>query len=154
MGVEHEVDFGLVGDVHQVQTEALTSLMDAGLVPVLACLGVDPRSGAILNINADVVSVDIAAAMNADTLFAISNVPGVLKDASDPQTRIALMRPDDIQRGIEDGTISGGMVAKLEEAQRALRLGVGRVMIAGPANGGVLAAALRGEQGTVISLEG
>jgi acetylglutamate kinase len=88
--------------------------------------------------------------MGAEKLFAISNVPGVLRDPDDAASRIAQLGPAEIEAAIAEGSISGGMIAKLEEALRAVRQGVQQVIVAGPAEAGLVARALRGAAGTVI----
>src|SRR5262249_20525685 len=87
-GGPEPIDFGHVRDGVGFDLELLVSLGAAGRVPVLACLGLDPESGAVFNINADVVATQLAAALVADKLLLITGTPGVLGDVKDPTTRI------------------------------------------------------------------
>ena len=127
-GSDGPVDLGLVGDIYGVNHALLTMLMDAGHTPVLACIGADD-DGSVYNINADVVANDLAIELGADALMLVSDVPGVLRDPSDPATRIAEMTFSEAQALIEEGVISGGMIPKVNEAFRAIDRGVKRVHI-------------------------
>ncbi len=149
VGHEELVDFGLVGDIRQVNTKAIMALIEAGFVPVIACLGMD-RQGQVLNINADVVAVDLAARLKAELLVAVAGVPGVLADPSDMDSRFSQIDETLFAQQIEAGTIQGGMIAKLEEAFRAREAGIEQVLIAGPPHNGLLQACLAGEAGTRV----
>src|SRR5262249_18173600 len=75
------VDVGLVGDVVSFDLDLLERLWAGGFVPVLACIGCDPASGEVLNINADVVATELAVALGADRLLLLTGAPGVLDRA-------------------------------------------------------------------------
>ncbi len=126
------VDFGLVGDIDGFDLPLLGALVERGLVPVIACLGADPRSGAVLNINADVVASQLAAAAGVAALVAVTAVGGVRRDRDDPATRIARLTVGEARQAIADGSVSGGMIPKLEEAFAPLAAGVGAVHIVAP----------------------
>ena len=96
---------GHVGRVTSVRADVLTRLADAGLTPVLACLAVDAE-GEPLNVNADEVAGAVAAACRARVAF-LTDVPGVLDDPSDPDSRIAELTEADARARIEDGRIAG-----------------------------------------------
>jgi acetylglutamate kinase len=129
-GGSEPVDFGSVGDVDGFDLSLLAILEDAGYLPVVACLGASSR-GEVLNINADVVASQLAAAAGAVALIAVTGVGGVRRDAADPATRIARLTVAEARAAIADGTVRGGMIPKLEEAFAPLAAGVGAVHIVG-----------------------
>ena len=147
------IDFGHVGDVIGFDLELLESLGASGRVPVLACLGLDPESGAVFNINADVVATQLAAALPADKLLLVTATPGVLGDVKDPSTRIPRLSRDEAKRAIADGRVGGGMIPKLEEAFGALDAGVREIHILGKLAPGELVHAVDqpGDVGTVLT---
>ena len=125
------IDFGLVGDIDGFDVELLDALADRDAVPVIACLGAD-TSGQVLNINADVVASQLAAAVGAGALVACTAVGGVRRDKDDPATRLPRLTVDEAKAAIADGTVQGGMIPKLEEAFAPLAAGVGAVHIVAP----------------------
>jgi len=146
------VDFGLVGDVVGFDLALLSVLAGAGYLPVVACLGLEedgPPPGQALNINADVVASQLAAAVRARALVAVTRVGGVRRDKDDPSTRIPRLTVAEARAAIADGTVKGGMIPKLEEAFAPLGAGVAAVHIVAP---GEVAAALEapGARGTLI----
>jgi len=149
-GPDEPVDLGFVGDVSSVNVSLLELLVDAGYVPAIASLGGDDRGG-VWNINADTFARSVAAAVEAEALFMVSNVPGVLRDPDDPSTRIPRITPADADRLIEEGIVTGGMIAKVQEALEGVRLGIGAVHVCGAAEGQLLAEAREpGSAGTVF----
>jgi acetylglutamate kinase len=129
-GGAEAVDFGFVGDVDGFDVELLEALEVAGRVVVLACLGAGD-SGAVFNINADVVASQLAAALHADALVACTAVGGVRRDKNDAASRIARLTVAEARAAIADGTVQGGMIPKLEEAFAPLAAGVAAVHIVG-----------------------
>jgi acetylglutamate kinase len=122
------IDFGLVGDIDGFDVELLDMLDARDALPVIACLGADP-SGTVLNINADVVASQLAAAVRAAALVACTAVGGVRRDKDDPATRLPRLTVAEAKAAIADGTVQGGMIPKLEEAFAPLAAGVGAVHI-------------------------
>jgi acetylglutamate kinase len=147
-GGSEPVDFGFVGDVEGFDVALIETLESSGYVPVIACLGGDVRGGA-LNINADVVASQLAAAMKADALVACTAVGGVRKNKDDASSRLAKLTVAEAKAAIADGTVQGGMIPKLEEAFAPLEAGVAAVHIVGP---GEIAASLAqpGSVGTLL----
>lgn len=145
------VDFGHVGDVVSVAGELLALLSANGYLPVLACLGAG-TDGAIFNINADTVANQVAIALRADGLLLVTDVPGVLRDIADPASRIGRMTAEEGRRAIEDGTVTKGMIPKLEESFAAIAQGVSAVFILGKLGRGQLVEAVQspGNVGTVL----
>ena len=130
------VNFGFVGDVKYVNTKALVSLLEAGAVPVLAPLTHD-KEGSMLNTNADTIASSVARAMAEKysvTLTFCSSIPGVLKDLSDPTSLIKTVAKKDFEPMVADGTISEGMIPKLQNAFDAINDGVSKVVITSPTN--------------------
>jgi acetylglutamate kinase len=126
----HPVDLGLVGDVLSVNTALLEHLAAGGVVPVLGSLCAD-ADGNVLNINADTVATRLAATLNAAKLFLVSNVPGVLADKDDPQSRIPTLTPEQARAQISSGAIQGGMIPKVEESLSMLEAGIGAIHVVG-----------------------
>jgi acetylglutamate kinase len=127
-GGEAPIDFGLVGDVAALDVPLLDALDRAGYLPVLACLG-NGTDGAVYNINADIVANQLARALGADLLVLITSVDGVMRDLADPNSRIPRLTVAEGRAAIASGTISGGMIPKLEESFAALAQGVKRILI-------------------------
>ena len=125
------IDFGLVGDIDGFDMEILDALDARDALPVIACLGAD-TSGTVLNINADVVASQLAAAVRAGALVACTAVGGVRRDKDDPATRLPRLTVAEAKAAIADGTVQGGMIPKLEEAFAPLEAGVGAVHIVAP----------------------
>jgi acetylglutamate kinase len=145
------VDLGLVGDVVAFNLQLLSQLQEMGYVPVLACLGCDER-GQLLNINGDTVASQLAGALRADALVLVTSTPGVLRDVQDPSSRVARLTPAEFRRGVEDGSISGGMIPKLDESFAVLAGGARSVVIVGRLAPGELERAVLepGSVGTVL----
>jgi acetylglutamate kinase len=150
-GGDVPVDMGFVGDVTGFNLALLETLWSAGHVPVIACLGAD-ASGGVYNINADMVGNQLAAALKAERLFLITSAPGVLKDINDPASRLPKLTQAEARAAIADGTVTGGMIPKLEEAMAVIDQGVGAIHILGKLGAGDLVRAVRepGSVGTTL----
>ena len=142
------VDFGLVGDVEGFDRALLDALDAAGQLPVIACLGAG-AGGEVLNINADVVASQLAAALGAAALIACTAVGGVRRDKDDPATRLPRLTVAEARAAIASGVVQGGMIPKLEEAFAPLAAGVRAVHVVAP---GEIAASLAapGSVGTLL----
>lgn len=146
------VDLGLVGDVMRINQELFTLLLEHGFTPVVACLGADAE-GRLLNINADAVAHRVARAVAADHLLLVTGTPGVLRDLEDPATRIPRMTVAEARGMVAGGTVTGGMIAKLDEVVEAVESGtVGTVHILGRLGSGDLLRELEapGSVGTAL----
>ncbi|MEM8719723.1 MAG: acetylglutamate kinase [Cyanobacteria bacterium P01_G01_bin.39] len=114
---------GFVGEVTNIDTRLVESLVDNGYVPVISSVAAD-ENGQAYNINADTVAGEIAAALQAEKLILLTDTPGILKDYHDPTTLINKM---DIQKArdlIDQGIVSGGMIPKVSCCVRSLAQGV------------------------------
>jgi acetylglutamate kinase len=145
------VDLGFVGDITGYNLDLLALLWSAGHVPVIACLGAD-AAGGIYNINADLVGNQLAAALRAERLFLVTSTPGVLRDVADPASRLTRLTCAEARAAIADGTVTGGMIPKLEEAIAVIDQGVGAIHIVGKLAPGDLVRAVRepGSVGTTL----
>jgi len=120
-----EIDLGRVGDVKSVNPDPLRLLQDNGFVPVLAPLGAGPHSE-LLNINADLVAGEVAAALHAVKMIFLSDVPAIRGRDGRPLRRVTVAELNVLT---QEGIIEGGMLPKVEACARALKGGVGQVYI-------------------------
>ncbi|MCY4226078.1 MAG: acetylglutamate kinase [Bacteroidetes bacterium] len=124
------VDFGWVGEIIDVNTTVIDQLSDAGFTCIIAPIGYD-HTGQRFNINADTVACALAEHLVASDLVFVTDTGGVMKDLSDPYSRLITCSPDDEIEGVNHGWISGGMSVKLQMARNALNHGVSKVWITG-----------------------
>ena len=130
-GVEQQVDFGYVGDVDEVNADMLSALIKTGVTPVIAPLTHDMH-GNILNTNADTMASETAKALAKlydVTLIYSFEKKGVLSNPDDDDSVIPQITRRDFDRYVADGTISGGMIPKVENALEAIDNGVSKVII-------------------------
>lgn len=126
--IEQVLDLGFVGEPETVDVRVIHALTGAGLIPVIAPIGVGP-AGETYNINADTAAGAIAAALGATRLLMLTDVPGVL-DAD--KARIPELSAAEAEAAIEAGVITGGMIPKVETCIAAVRQGVqGAVILDG-----------------------
>ena len=141
------IDFGFVGDVDKANGEMLSKLIEEGVVPVMAPLTHDGQ-GHILNTNADTIASETAKALapyyDVTLIFSFEK-KGVLRNPDDDDSVIPSITRADFIKYKEDGTISGGMLPKIENALAAIDAGVKKVII-------TLATALDGQSGTIITI--
>jgi acetylglutamate kinase len=123
--IEKIVDLGFVGEPDKIDTTVLTQILGRELIPVLAPLAAAPQGGTY-NVNADTFAGAIAGALKAKRLLLLTDVPGVLDKSN---KLIKQLSPDDARELIADGTISGGMIPKVETCIYALEAGVEGVVI-------------------------
>ena len=143
--IKDGVDFGFVGDVDRADGEMLSRLIKAGITPVMAPLTHDGQ-GHILNTNADTIASETAKALAPYydvTLIYSFEKKGVLRNPDDDDSVIPTITRANFEQYKADGTISGGMLPKIENALSAIDAGVSRVII-------TLATAIDGESGTKI----
>ena len=143
--LKNGIDYGFVGDVKAVDGEKIAHFIEEGLVPVIAPLTHDGK-GNMLNTNADTMASETAKALSGlydVTLIFSFEKKGVLSNPDDDESVIPVITRSDFERYRQDGTISGGMLPKIENALGAVEAGVKQVII-------TLATAIDGQQGTVI----
>lgn len=122
------VDLGRVGQVVDVQREALLATCRSGTIPVLPSVALD-RDGRKLNVNADTAAAALARMLKAEKLVFLSDVPGIFRNRQDPSTLISHLTAAQCRALIADGTIDAGMVPKVEAALEALAAGVRKIHI-------------------------
>ncbi len=122
------LDWGFVGNVDSADVTGIVAALDAGRVPVVTPLGRD-QAGNIYNINADEAAGAMARELKARKLVFLSDVPGLMRDPSDPETIISTLTLAEMERLIGDGTIAGGMLPKVSGAVKALKAGVRKTHI-------------------------
>jgi acetylglutamate kinase len=126
--VARSPELGFVGDVENVNAGILERLLSQGLIPVVATIGADV-AGQSYNINADTVAGAIAEALSAERLVYLTNVEGLRTDVDDPGSRISAISAGGLDRLLQDGVITEGMIPKLASCVQALRNGVRRAHI-------------------------
>ena len=124
------IDYGQVGDVTGCDPSLILSLLDKGFIPVVSTVAVGENADTNkYNINADTAAAVIAIALGAEKFVQLTNVAGVLKDVNDPKSLIQRIHLEDVQKYYDDGTISGGMIPKIECCVMARNGGVPRTHI-------------------------
>jgi acetylglutamate kinase len=117
--IEQAIDLGFVGEPESIDTTILKTASQAGMIPVVAPIAAG-ADGHTYNINADTMAGAIAAALGAARLFLLTDVPGVLDKGG---TLLTDLTPADIARLKADGTITGGMIPKLDTCVKAVEAG-------------------------------
>ncbi|MBQ2630459.1 MAG: acetylglutamate kinase [Kiritimatiellae bacterium] len=120
-------DRGYVGEVVRVTARAVVEMLDARIIPVVTPLGTGVDDNHLYNINADYAAAALAKELKVRKFVLVSDVPGVLKDPDDPQTLCSTLHLGDVETLRADGTISGGMLPKIESCCDAIRSGVRKV---------------------------
>lgn len=121
-------DLGFVGDVEDVDVKILEDLIEKDFLPIIFPIGMD-SNGVSYNINADEAAGAIAAKLQAEKLVYLSDVEGVRRDADDPESMISELYISEAEDLIADGTITGGMLPKIQNCIDAINQGVSRVHI-------------------------
>jgi acetylglutamate kinase len=134
------------GDIATVAPRLLSTLLEAGFLPVVSSTSMD-AAGTALNINADAAAFALASRLRAEVLLFFSDIPGVLRDG------VAIPRLDagEAQKLIADGVVTGGMIPKVSASLEALGEGVGRVVIGEYETEGTLMDFLSDKRGTAIA---
>jgi len=125
--VQEGVDLGYVGEVVEVETEALKKCLRAQVTPVISPIGLGIEDGHAYNINADVAAAKLAVAIGARRLVFMSDVPGLLRDPKDPATLISHLETKEVAELKAAGVIDRGMIPKVDSAVEAVHAGVRRV---------------------------
>ena len=146
--IKDGIDFGFVGDVDKADGQMLHTLVEAGITPVMAPLTHDGM-GNILNTNADTIASVTAMALtpyyNVTLIFCFEK-KGVLANPDDDDSVIGSISAEEFKTLVENGTVAGGMIPKLENSFNAIRNGVEKVVI-------TKANAIDGQHGTVLRKE-
>lgn len=121
-------DIGFVGEIREVNTSLLTTLLDNGFVPVVCPVGSDEGYYSH-NVNADDAACAIAKAMKAQKLVFLSDIQGVYRDPDDPSSLISQMTVKEAKAFLESGHAGGGMLPKIQSCIDAIEGGVSQVHI-------------------------
>lgn len=128
---EEGFDYGFVGEITEIDPAPIKKVLEEDYIPVIATVGVDGE-GQVYNINADTAAAEIAAALKAENIITLTDIPGLLRDVNDSSTLISEIHIDEVQGLIEEGIISGGMIPKMQSCVKAIECGVKKaVMIDG-----------------------
>ncbi|HJR26236.1 MAG TPA: acetylglutamate kinase [Acidimicrobiales bacterium] len=117
-------DLGFVGDVHAVHPAILERLLAEDLIPVVSTIGAD-ASGQAYNINADAVAGAIAESLHAEKVIYLTDVEGLLADVTDHSSLISRIDAPTLRELVDAGTLTGGMIPKIEACLHAVGHGVG-----------------------------
>ena len=121
-------DLGYVGNVDSVNPGILDRLLAEELIPIVATIGTD-MEGQAYNINADTAAGAVAEAVRAEKLVYLTDVIGVLRDLADPDSLVTTASADELDKLIEEGILTGGMIPKITSCTRAVRNGVAHAHI-------------------------
>lgn len=119
---------GYVGKITKVNVKPITDLLEHKYIPVVSTVGCDIQ-GNVYNVNADTAAAYIAGALGAECLISMTDIAGILRDKDDPSSLIPYIDLADAAKLFEDGTISGGMIPKVECCIEAINHGVKKVFI-------------------------
>ena len=122
------VDMGQVGEIVEVRRKIVQVLCDADMIPVVAPIATDAEGGT-WNVNADTAAGELAAALEAEKLVFLTDTPGLLRRAEDPDTLISQLPDSEVSRLREEGVIAGGMIPKIDACHKALSGGVRKTHI-------------------------
>ncbi|HEO71410.1 MAG TPA: acetylglutamate kinase, partial [Candidatus Hydrogenedentes bacterium] len=125
---EDGVDLGHVGEVTDVRPQIVFDLCRSGSIPVIAPIATDAE-GATWNVNADLAAGEVAAALQAEKLVFLTDMPGLLRDKDDISTLIHELPANEVTRLQQEGVIAGGMIPKVDACIRALQAGVRKTHI-------------------------
>ena len=123
-----KIDIGFVGEIENINTEIIKVLEKSDYIPVISSIGTD-KNGQTYNINADYVAGEIAGKLNADRMIFLTDVDGILLDYHDKQTLVDEIDVYHVNKLIEKGVISGGMLPKVNTCLKAIEKGVENVII-------------------------
>lgn len=147
-----EKPIGLVGEIEQVNTSMLATMLESGYLPILAPLGVSADGKQVFNMNADTAAGAVAAALGAEKLLMITDVPGIMRTAaSGEKVLLTETDPQEIEEMIQSGIIYGGMIPKVRAALDALGQGVREVVICQGTSADLLNASTGNQVGTSIA---
>ncbi len=121
--------YGLVGEITEVNPELVITALESGHIPVVATVAQGTDAETSYNVNADTAAAQLACALHASKFVLLTDVLGIMKDPHDESTLIHEMHIDEIPALIEDGTLSGGMIPKAQCCADAIKGGVERVHI-------------------------
>ena len=122
-----EPDRGYVGRIVSVDKRPVAEMLDAGIIPVVTPLGTGVEDQHLYNVNADIAAAALAKALKVRKFALVSDMPGLLRDPSDPATLLSTLHISSVAKLREDGVISGGMLPKIDSCVEAIKSGVRKV---------------------------
>lgn len=122
--LEGPVDLGFVGEITSIDTTIIDMALSAGYIPVIGSVAIGENSTETYNINADTCAAKLSAALKAEKLILLTNVPGLMVDPKDPASLISTLRLHEVKKLYADKIIQGGMIPKIECCVEAVRMGV------------------------------
>lgn len=122
--LEGPVDLGFVGEITSIDTTIIDMALSAGYIPVIGSVAIGENSTKAYNINADTCAAKLSAALKAEKLILLTNVPGLMVDPKDPASLISTLRLHEVKKLYADKIIQGGMIPKIECCVEAVRMGV------------------------------
>ena len=126
---EDGVDYGLVGDITEVNPKVIQDAFQDGFIPVISTVAQGTDAETSYNVNADTAAAKIAIAVGAEKLILLTDVRGLLRDKNDESTLISQVRLSEVPELVGQGIISGGMIPKVECCVDAVQNGVHRTHI-------------------------
>ena len=126
--LEGKHDLGYVAEVEKVNPEILHILLDNGFIPVISSVAMD-RKGVTYNINADIFASQFSGAIGAERLVYLTDVPGILENAKDEKSVIERIKIEEVENLVRKGTITAGMIPKINSCVQALQKGVREIDI-------------------------
>jgi acetylglutamate kinase len=127
-GKSKKVDIGYVGDITEVIAEPILKIIHHEEIPVVAPLGFDNDKN-IYNVNADTAAGEIAAAIKAEKLIFLTDVEGIMRNIEDKTSLISTIKSHEIEKFIDNGVISGGMIPKVNSCLKAIKNSVKKTHI-------------------------
>ncbi len=120
-----DADLGYVGHIRSVNPGILRDLLEEGVIPVVAPIGLGD-DGQAYNINADIAAGEIASSLGAQKLVYLTDTPGILADPKDEKSLISTLNKEQMEEMIKSGRINGGMIPKVSSCVKALGFGVNK----------------------------
>lgn len=121
-------ELGYVGEVDVIDTAIIDDVISKGYIPVISSIGCG-SDGQVYNVNADTVAAKIAGALKAETMVAMTNIDGVLRDVNNPSSLIPRITVAEAETLKEEGIIAGGMIPKVDCCLEAIAAGAQKVFI-------------------------
>ena len=121
-------ELGYVGSIDTIDTSIIDDVISRGYIPVISSIGMG-ADGKTYNINADTVAAKIAGALKAETMVAMTNIDGVLRDVHDPNSLISKITMAEADQLKAEGIIAGGMIPKVDCCLEAIKSGAQKVFI-------------------------
>ncbi|MCL2003382.1 MAG: acetylglutamate kinase [Oscillospiraceae bacterium] len=119
-----DADYGLVGDIRKTDPKPVRMALENGYIPIVSTVAQGIDADTAYNINADTAAAELSAALGAEKLILLTDVPGLLRDKDDPSTLIHEVKLSEIPALARDGVVSKGMLPKVDCCLNALRCGV------------------------------